>query len=280
MRKLNGLESVREILEMQTKGELVVALNYGGGANSTAMLVELVERGAPPDIILCADTGAEKPEFYAYINDVMNPWLAARGSKPIHLTRWRRKIKSKLGYVPGQFVPLDKWCEDTSSLPSVAFGLKGCSVKWKAQPLDSMLNKILEGITIPAVRLFGFDADERRRLKEFDPQGRRCFAPLVEWDWGREECIDRIARAGLPLPGKSACYMCPHNRPEEILRLKVEHSDLYDRAIRMEEAWMREGKAEGSSIKGLGRSFAWADVEKVRADQVAERDNPCMCVDG
>src|SRR5262249_31380661 len=44
---------------------LVVA--YGAGVNSTAMLVEFARRGIRPDLVLFADTSAEKPETYEYL---------------------------------------------------------------------------------------------------------------------------------------------------------------------------------------------------------------------
>lgn len=40
-------------------------LAYGGGVNSTALLVSLHQRGIPIDLILFADTGGELPSTYA-----------------------------------------------------------------------------------------------------------------------------------------------------------------------------------------------------------------------
>ena len=53
-------------------------LAYGVGVDSTALLVELVARGEPPDLVLTADTGVEKPLTYAYL-DIIRPWMAAHG---------------------------------------------------------------------------------------------------------------------------------------------------------------------------------------------------------
>ena len=39
---------------------------YGGGVNSTSMLVGLHERGIPVDLILFADTGGELPSTYIF----------------------------------------------------------------------------------------------------------------------------------------------------------------------------------------------------------------------
>lgn len=45
----------------------VLVASYGGGVNSTAMLIGMQERGEIPNLIMFADTGGEKPETYAYL---------------------------------------------------------------------------------------------------------------------------------------------------------------------------------------------------------------------
>ena len=52
-----------------------LVVSYGGGVNSTAMLVGMAERGERPDAIAFADTGDEKPETYQYLWG-LNAWLA------------------------------------------------------------------------------------------------------------------------------------------------------------------------------------------------------------
>ena len=41
--------------------------SFGGGVNSTAMLIGMWERGESVDLILFANTGGEKPETYTYV---------------------------------------------------------------------------------------------------------------------------------------------------------------------------------------------------------------------
>jgi len=41
---------------------MTMVVSYGGGVNSTAVLVGMVERGIRPDAILFADTGGEHPQ--------------------------------------------------------------------------------------------------------------------------------------------------------------------------------------------------------------------------
>ncbi|MTJ93579.1 MAG: hypothetical protein F8N36_12045 [Desulfovibrio sp.] len=54
---------------INTKPPLVVS--YGMGVDSTALLVEMHNRGIRPDLILFADVGSEKHSTYAYL-DIIN----------------------------------------------------------------------------------------------------------------------------------------------------------------------------------------------------------------
>jgi 3'-phosphoadenosine 5'-phosphosulfate sulfotransferase (PAPS reductase)/FAD synthetase len=48
--------------------------SWGGGVNSTAMVVEWLSRRERLDFVLFADTGGEKPTTYAYL-ETFAEWL-------------------------------------------------------------------------------------------------------------------------------------------------------------------------------------------------------------
>ncbi len=221
------------------------------------MLIGLHERGERPDLILFADTGGERPETYRH-KDMVSDWCDGVGFPRIVTVMAPNKL-------------LEQDCLDRAALPSIAYGFKTCSLRWKKEPQDKYLRN--NGMA-DAVRLIGIDAGETHRAKDY-PDTRY---PLIEWDWGRDKCVVAIRRAGLPQPGKSACFFCPSSKPHEILELKRLHPDLIRRALAMEAG------AELTSVKGLGRSYAWADL--VRYDD-AQMDMfrgaveiPCGCYDG
>lgn len=66
-----------EALRAALAGRLL-AVCFGSGVDSTAMLVALHAAGLRPDIITFADTGAEKPETLAHI-EAMDTVLRAWG---------------------------------------------------------------------------------------------------------------------------------------------------------------------------------------------------------
>jgi hypothetical protein len=246
--------------------------SYGGGTNSTALLVELANRGERPDLILFADTGGERPETYRYL-ELFSAWLKQRGFPEITVVRKVRRDQT--------VQTLEENCLEKKMLPSLAYGFKSCSQKFKVQPQDKFVNnwppaaaawKRGEQIT----KLIGYDAGEERRAKNYSDEKYLFRYPLIEWGWYREECVAAIGAAGLPLPGKSACFFCPASRKPEILALRDQHPALLQRALRL------EANAELTSIKGLGRRFNWGEF--IRGESPcsidATDDVPCGCYDG
>ena len=49
-------------------------VGYGGGTNSTAMLIGLYHRKIPVDLILFSNTGGEQPHTYDFL-PIMDCWL-------------------------------------------------------------------------------------------------------------------------------------------------------------------------------------------------------------
>ena len=93
-------------------------VSYGGGANSTALLIGLHQHRIPVDLILFADTGAEHPHTYAYL-EVMDRWLRDHGMPLI--TRVYKTTRD------GKRLTLEDECLQSCSLPSIAYGFKRCS---------------------------------------------------------------------------------------------------------------------------------------------------------
>ena len=248
----------------------MVVVSFGGGVNSTAMLIGMHERGERVDLILFADTGGEKPHTYAHVLD-MSEWLVAHGMPEITTVR---------GAQPQQLedLTLEAECLRNNALPSIAYGFKSCSMKWKLAPQKKYLRDAFGNVQI--TMLVGYDADEPHRAGKgvIDKQFEKRY-PLIEWNYGRDECIEAIDRAGLKQPGKSACFFCPSSKKKEIYELRRIYPDLAARAVAMEK------NAQLTSLKGLGRSFAWGDLYAVDDGQAKLfPDSPieidCGCYDG
>lgn len=242
--------------------DLVVAA-YGMGTNSTALIIEMVRRGERIDAILCADTGGERPRTYAY-REMFSEWLVAHGYPPITVV--------KKG---GRQETLEEDCLRRGALPSLSYGRKTCSLRFKQEPQTRWLNnwaaaKACWAAGGKVIKLIGYDMDEPHRGQPYQDEKFINRYPLLEWGWGRQECIEAIAAAGLPQPGKSSCFFCPSMTKPEILQLRQEEPALLIRALNIEATASRSGNME--SVNGLGRRLNWG--EYIELVDEAEANDP------
>jgi len=282
--------NIRNITLPENSGVIVC---YGGGVDSTAMLIALRDQGIRPDLITFADTGGEKPETYDTVR-IMDDWLVRQGFPTV---TWCKKVT--LDTTP--YEDLGGNCEENETLPSLAFGMKSCSIKWKQTPQDYIVKGCKSGPnqrdphplwiraqlrTHKLVKLIGYDngkADIRRanKVKREDKDFLYSY-PLQDLAMTRKDCIALIVEEGLPVPIKSACFFCPASQKWELWWLAGAHPDLFMKALRIEHNAMlgkhsRWGSDECTYDKeweilvsqpadqwpttsitvGLGRSFAW-----------------------
>ncbi len=272
---------------------------YGGGVDSTAMLILLKRNGITPAAITFADTGGEKPETYDTVR-AMSQWCEAVGFPPV---TWCKYQPSRAPYAD-----LEGNNTANETLPSLAFGMKSCSMKWKAQPQDYAIKGCKSGPNacephpawidakargVKPCKLIGYDngpADLRRakRLKTEDKSFSYAY-PLQLVGWTREDCIREIIAEGLPVPIKSACFYCPASQKWELYWLAGKHPDLFERALQLEHRamigkhsrWGSDTCTYGkdweklvnepadqwpttSITVGLGRAFAWNHWARVQ----------------
>ena len=258
----------------------ISVVSYGGGVNSSALLVGLFEAGMRPDLILFADTGGEFEETYRTVERMSELCVGWFGHGIVTISNADR---------PGfPHTSLENECHNNKTLPSLAFGFKGCSAKWKRQPMDRYVRDWKPAQEAwergeKVTRMIGIDAGEAHRsanLEEADDPKYLYRRPLIDWDWGREECVEACERAMGFVPGKSACWFCPASRKSEVLRLAEERPDLFERAVAMEHT-----AAENlGRVKGLGRNYSWERL--VAADRAQLKLFPespeisCGCFDG
>ena len=256
-----------------TGRELIVA--YGGGVNSSAFLIEFARQGIIPTLILFSDTGGERPATYAFIEQ-FSAWLQSHGLPEI--------ITVKKG---GMQETLEENCLRKGMLPSIAYGFKTCSEKYKIRAQEKFVRhwphtRALLKAGGKLVKVIGYDAGEARRAKAYEHKEYDYWYPLIEWGWDRAMCEKVVRDAGFN-PAKSSCFFCPSMTKPEILQLGQEYPELLDRAIAMEE----NAKANLVTVKGLGRRFNWGEfVAAVKAQNPdackweGDTETPCGCYDG
>ena len=70
-------------------------VSFGGGTNSTAMIIGMYLHKIPIDLILFADTGGEQPHTYEFI-ETFNGWLEKHGLPQITSVQYHDKDGNRL----------------------------------------------------------------------------------------------------------------------------------------------------------------------------------------
>ncbi len=233
-------------------------VSYGGGVNSTALVVMLALEGWHGPIVF-SDTGAEWPETMEYVA-LFGEWLAERGLELTVLgPEWRRGKEQ---------MTLIDYCEHYQVTPFP--GARWCTSKWKVEPLHRWCEA--NGYD-PDDMLIGISADEWHRQQDKD-------RPLVDRGIDRDGCARIIVEAGLPVPRKSGCWICPFQRDSMWRELHRMHPDLFERAARLEEL-SSERRGEQAHLYPGGevtlRQLAAGFEAQTEMWDWLDYYQPCMC---
>lgn len=216
---------------------LIVA--YGKGVDSTSILIGFARRGIKPDLVIFSDTGGEKQETYDY-GPVMDAFLERNGMPKVTTVAYR--VKDFKNWPP--YYTLEENCLTNGTLPSLAFGFKSCSIKWKATPQDKYCKVWRLAVDAWArgervVKVIGYDAGptDGRRIRHFT----RCVERYTAADGKRKE---RTCHNFTPESGGPTVVPCPKCGRD----VKV----LYDYWYPLVEwGWNRERCKEEIAKEGL-----------------------------
>jgi hypothetical protein len=216
-------------------------LSFGGGVQTTAMLIMISKGRIGADAVIFADTGSEHPETYEYIEKYDKP-LCEKIGIPFFTVRMHRKITNvdtkeqeysdslrdtilKRHRVPSLY---NRWCTEYSKITPIKLFLRNMQKEGKCVK--------------PAVSLIGISLDEKHRAfnkdgtwKQSHHSESRNKYPLVEMNITRNDCLKIIRDYGWPDPVKSGCYFCPFQGGKEWQKLFQNHSDLFWDSVMLEK---------------------------------------------
>lgn len=216
-------------------------LSYGGGIDSTALLLYLLENGEPLDEVVYVVVD-DWPDSWDYIG-LIDRWLWKNyGMEITYLIPHVEGTTSILEYsIKRRIAPLrqNRWCSD----------------KFKVRTFDSY---VLSRAKRPVVYI-GIDAGEIHRAK-VKRRGRIRFRyPLIEAGITRDKAKKIIRNHGLPVPPKSGCYFCPFQRRIQAMVLAKKYPQLWEH-VKMLNGFVRK--------KDTHYAFSIDIVEDFRKKQV------------
>jgi len=223
-----------------SKTDLPIVINWGMGADSSAILVRIIRDsearsalGVAADfsnlVVLTAMVGSEYPDTKRLGEQYLLPLLREHGIRFVQVGRSSastRRTPADPGYsviedsttaetlhIDGGGFTLLEELLNAGTVPQYRANSRTCSQKYKGIPCDRWLEDTFG--EAPFCQVFGFNADEQKRADKDDSYTgkgklhRSTRYPLIEWGWGRAD-LERYLQdwAGEPW-AKSCCTFCP-----------------------------------------------------------------------
>lgn len=211
----------------------LTVISYGGGVQSTAMLVLASQGklGYDVDAALFSNVGddSEHPATLEYVRNV------AQAKSTIPLIELTPQSK-------GEPLTLMQLLEREKT-PSIPIRLAGgapaqrsCTRRFKVQVIAKWLREHGATKDNPANVCIGISTDEIHRVnpKRANKLEKPLY-PLIDLGLNRSACQQIIADAGWPVPPKSSCYFCPFHRPQEWSEMRRDEPELFEKAARLED---------------------------------------------
>lgn len=198
------------------------------------MLMLMIERGLPIDLVLTADTGMEFPEMYRHWDRVEQYLFQKRGLK---LTILRHpKGFEWLMFDEPKTKPSSLENRELLGVPPYGNGWPGVKVRWctgqlKTHLIRKEVNRLKRECL--AAHYVGITADEAHRIEKEQ-------YPLAEWGITEQQALQICYDRGYTWDGlyehynRCSCWCCPLQRIGELRTLRRQHPQLWSRLREMD----------------------------------------------
>jgi PP-loop superfamily ATP-utilizing enzyme len=235
----------------------LTAISYGGGVQSTAMLVLAAQRklGYDVDVALFANVGddSEHPDTLRYFREVSVPFAQAHAiqMRELHAVTKDGERRTLYNLLLTENTPSIPIRLEPVGMPAN----RSCTNHFKVQVIAKYLKEQGATSTEKATVCIGISTDEIHRADggKNKPKYQHSVYPLIELGLSRADCQKVITDAGLPLPRKSACFFCPYTRGNQWGEMRRDEPELFERACAVEDAINAKRGQQGKPPAYLSR---------------------------
>lgn len=235
---------------------VLIALSFGGGINSVALLLRLVLEGWHLDLVVFADTRHESKQTYRVVRYAQE-WCRKRGIAFawVHSPRfdrleekWRKgeaqPMAATVAVNGGTQAGMMDVYHSTAGTPNVT--THSCSMEYKRDVVFAYYRSQGAGEGVEVRQFIGFAMDERQRMDRAEspaklaqrPEWLRQEYPLIRrWQMDRAACRAYILEHGVDWPEvpKSGCDGCPFAGRRSMLRFAQDDPMEFRRWLESEE---------------------------------------------
>lgn len=212
--------------------------SFGGGVQSMSALVLSAQKTLDYTHFVFSNVGddSENPDTIAYVRDVAIPYAVGNGLEIVQVTRQRKEGQ------PATLLQHALQSKNSIPIPMYINGKPAsriCTGDWKINVVNKWMrenagaskkNRVAVGV--------GISVDESHRMRTDDPEKYPYTIteyPLIDLRLNRNDCMNIISRAGLPIAPKSSCWFCPFKKKHEWTEMRQTHPHLFAQAIELED---------------------------------------------
>lgn len=249
------------------------AWSLGAGVqSSTGVLMSAYGEIDRVDCAIFADTQAEPPSVYRWLDWLEQAIAAAPYPFPVH----RVTAGSLTERVTTMRVSAAGKKYSNTSVPFFTVNAdashgkinhRSCTAEFKIRPIIKTVRR-LAGIKrgekeIRVEQFIGISLDEAHRMKPAREPWIENRWPLIEVGMRRNDCLRWMESHGFPPPPRSSCYFCPYHNNREWRRLLDEEPEYFARAVEFERT-LQAGKKNSDNFD----SVPYLHADRVPLDQV------------
>jgi len=203
--------------------------SFGGGIQSTAALVLAAQGRIDFPVFLFANVGddSENPATLAYVEQYAKPYAVEHGIELYEIGQAKTLYEDVTGDNRSINIPVYM----AGGMP----GRRQCTNRWKRAVIARWQRQHGATPDNPAVCGLGISMDEVQRMRTDSGIAHQVLEyPLIDLHMNRKDCVRIIEDAGLPVPPKSSCWLCPFHRHAEWTEMRRTQPELFERAVTLE----------------------------------------------
>lgn len=232
-------------------------VSFSGGKDSTYMLLEMVRRGMPIDMVLNVDTGIEFAAMYDHIDRVDRFLQAERG---ISITR----LKAPRTFEELMFSAVK---ENAGPEDIPGYGWPSVKVRWCTGHLKvHIIDRYLRELPMQTHQYIAFAADKGYRLQREGNQSKYKHYPLMEWGVTEAQALAGSYAAGYTWDGlyqrlsHVSCWCCPLQSLNDLRALW----EFYP------EVWTRLRELDDRAIEQFGKENPYGQFKQKESIRMLE----------
>lgn len=218
--------------------KVLKVISLGAGVQSSTMFLMSCYGELPKvDFAVFADTQAEPPDVYDYLNHLKK--IGQEYGIPVY-TVTAGSLKDAAVEAKKQGGGDGKYSMDIP-LYMVRNGNPGgllrrqCTQRYKIKPVNRLIKeKLQEKGLKKAMVWIGISTDEIQRMKDSRVKYIQHVFPLIEKRMSRTDCLAWFGTTNIRTPAKSACFFCPYMKNHQWRDIRDNHPSLFDEAIKFD----------------------------------------------